>query len=329
MSFDTSTYNEALADAASILACRLPSAERPFFYLHLGAEYDLAGFFDAPPAEIPLHELSPSLPRARTLDGEEARLLAGRIEGVPVLASAGARRVADGHGALAALFPTALASIMGVKNHIFLDTAISLVSEFKAGRWGMLADFVSDFSFSPLEGLHGMLDKPFPDLAHTLDQSQNSEILNAMADFGEPPRLCIYHGIPGFHLPTSAEAARSRAIGADFLGHDLVLHVILSHALGCHVSALVLAGVQLLPGFPRSFTRDEMRETGLFCSGQLRQGLRRAILEVRRASEGYAENILPESDADEVLCRNIKLSATRSSPLKAFLRREPPTQEPT
>lgn len=322
MSLPDEPFEQWLAQAAGRLAQRLPTqATTPGFYLHFGADYPLPGLFDSPPNTIPLDDLLPGLPQGPNLDGTPPALLAGLCHGVPVLAAIGNRRVAEGHGHRIPLFPTALAAFMGIRNHLFLDTAVSLSPDFKIGKWGMLTDFACDFSFSPLEGLHHLLPTPFPDLSQTLDQAQNAEVINALAEFGDPPRLCTYHGIPGFHLPTPAEANRARRDGGDFLGHDLVLHLILAHAWGCRVSALALAGLQLLPGSQIRSCREEMLETGRLCSPQLQRGLRKAIREMADAAQGYKVNLLPDADADELLRESIRQSATRSSPLKAFLKR--------
>ncbi len=309
-----------LQGAAQALGSRFPQGAPPHFYLHFGAEYALGELFDQPPEAIPWTDLLPDFPSDPNLDGAIPTFLAGLCLGVPVLASVGNRRVAEGFGHFPALFPTALAAYLGIPNHIFLDTAASLSPEFKIGKWGMLTDFVSDFSFSPLEGLHGLLPTVCPNLSDALSQIQNAEVLNALAEYGDPPRLCTYHGTPGFQLPTAAEANRIRRDGGDFLGHDLVLHLILAHAWGCRVSALALAGIQLLPGTRSLFRREDMLETSRLCSRQLTQGLRRAIRELDEAARGYGENFLPETDADELLRESIRRSATRSSPLKAFLR---------
>lgn len=320
MTLEHGTFRKVLAQAEEVLKDRLPEWRTPSFFLHFGAKYEMRGLFDDTPTEFPLHCLSDDLADRPNLDGETACLQYGLCDGVPILAAIGTRRLAEGDGLLSVLFPTALAATIGVKNHIFLDTALSLTPEIKAGKWGMLTDFVNGFAFSPLDGLQELMATTFPNLTETLDQVQNSEVINAIAEFGDAPILCTYHGLPGFHLPTPAEANRIRENGSDFLGHDMVLHLILSHAMGCRVSALVLAGAQILPSARPRITREDMLETGVFCSKQLRQGLRKAIREMEDAADGYAENLLPDTDADELIHASIKSSATRSSPLKSFLR---------
>ena len=219
------------------------------------------------------------------------------------------------------LFPTAVAEELGARRHIYVDTAISLDPELKAGKWGMLTDFINGYALSPLDGLHGLLEKPYPDLTDVFSQHQNSEIINALAEFGPPPRLCTFYGHPGFHACTRAEARLARNAGAELIGHDLVLHLIFSHALGCRVSALLLAGAQLLPDGGAPVRREEMRGTGHFCSAQLVNGLRKALAELDRETEMPELLSTTDDDVDEFLTASIKQCATRSSPLKAFLKR--------
>lgn len=319
MATDSSSFKNLIEEAAETLKARISVWKTPGFFLHFGAKYAMQGLFDDEPTTIHLAELSDNLTARENLDGEAVTLQYGLCDGVPILAAIGTRRLAEGYGLHAVLFPTALAAYLGVRNHIFIDTAISLDPDVKIGKWCVLTDFVNGFAFSPLDGLQEMLATSYPNFYESLDQVQNSEVINAMAEFGETPILCTYHGLPGFHLPTLSETDRMRRDGAKFLGHDMVLHLILSHAMGCRVSALVLAGAQILPGACPRFTRAEMIETGEFCSKQLRQGLRKAIREMENSVAGYTVNVLPDTDADELICANIQKSATRSSPLKKFL----------
>ena len=322
MTLDSSSFKNSVEKAADALKERIPAWKTPSFYLHFGTRYAIQGLFDDAPETVPLAALSDCLPERANLDGDSVVLQYGFCNGVAVLAATGTRHVAEGDGLHAALFPTALASTLGIKNHIFLDTAVSLTTDIKTGKWGVLTDFVNGFAFSPLDGLQDFIADAFPNFFETFDQIQNSEVLNAMADFGDAPILCSYHGHPDFNLPTPGETDRIRNDGAKFLGHDLVLHLILSHAMGRRVSALVLAGAQALPGTAPRLNRNDMLETSEFCSTQMRQGLRKALREMENSANGYAENILPESDADELIRLSIQKCATRSSPLKTFLRRK-------
>ena len=313
-------FHAAVRRTAAALRERLPGQPPPQYYLHFGADYDLSRLFDAPAERFFLAQCS-EWEGGANLDGEEPELRFGLCAGVPVVASCGGRRHAEGVGMAEVLFPTAVAEELGARSHIYVETAISLDPELKPGKWGMLTDFINGYAVSPLDGLHGLLDNPYPDFSEAFSQHQNSEIINALAEFGPPPRLCTFYGHPGFHACTRAEARLARAAGAEFIGHDLVLHLVFSHALGCRVSALLLAGAQMLPNGGARVTREEMRGTGHFCSPQLVNGLRKALAELGREVEMPELLAAPDDDVDEFLTASIKQCATRSSPLKAFLKR--------
>lgn len=318
-------FQKMLSEARRRLEAILP--QTPAFYLHLGGHFTAAAeaLFDNEPHAIPLRDLCPALPTTATQDGVEPALLHGTCRGVSVLVLRGERRLAEGVPAWTALFPTALAAFAAIESHIFVDTGLSLHADLKAGHWAMLTDFINGYGFSPIDGLHHLAPQPFADMAQVFSQHQNSELLNGLAQFGDSPMLCTGMGIPGFHVCTPAEAKRHQADGADIVSHELVLHLMLAAAFGCRLSAMVLAAAQLLPARPTgALTRQDILATAEFCTPQLLAGLKAAIADLHAVQqEGLAENTLPDADADHIIHQNIRKAAAegRSSPLKAFLRR--------
>lgn len=333
MTLTHDTFATAASQEAKILAETFADWERPQYFLRVDGGFVLQGLFDEPPQcrELLNH---PALPLRPNADEEPPQLLFGRCHGVPVLVHSGGWHTVDGHGILPGLFPTAVAHKAGARNALFIDCALSLNPDLKSGRWAMLTDFINGFAISPIEGLHRHLEKPFPNLAETLSQFQNSEIINALAVVGETPMLCTYLGRPGFHLATPAEAALARNQGADLLGHDLVLQLIFANAMAFRTSSLVLAGAQLLPGGDAiRLAWKDFHETASFCSQQLVRTLRRSIAELENRpiedrSSLKSTGLLDASDSeaandpDELIYQNIRRSATRTSPLSAFLKRQ-------
>ncbi|MBP5300539.1 MAG: hypothetical protein J6Y80_03960 [Victivallales bacterium] len=330
MTLDRNNLKGIAAQAARILENRFDDWESPRYLLHADGAFELDGLLDGPPQELALADL-PELPQKPNTDGESPRLAYGRCHGIPLLILQNPWRTADGNGLLPALFPILLARTARIPNALFLDCALSLTPDLKAGHWGMLTDFLNSHACSPLDGLHDLLERPFPNLAETLDQFQNSEILNALGTFGETPLLCNYLGVPGHHLATPAEARVARAQGADLLGHDLPLLLIFAHAMGFRVSALVLAIAQFLPELPPPrVTRREFLETAQFCSPQLVKTIRKALANLEHRPDldrppaeipAQKSEAQQEMDADELIAASIRAAATRHSPLAKYLRR--------
>ncbi|MBQ4480716.1 MAG: hypothetical protein II943_08765 [Victivallales bacterium] len=327
MTLTHDTFATAASQEANFLAENFAEWERPRYFLRVDGGFVLQGLFDdEPQCKVLLGHLA--LPPRPNADGEQPQILFGRCHGVPILVHAGGWRTADGHGVLPGLFPAAVAHSAGARNALFIDCALSLNPDLKSGRWAMLTDFINGYAFSPIEGLHRHLEQPFPNLAETLSQFQNSEIINALAVIGETPMLCTFLGRPGFHLATPAEAALARSQGADLLGHDLVLQLIFANAMGFRTSSLVLAGVQLLPGADATrLARKDFLEAAAFCSPQLVRALRRSIAELEhRPQDAEPDSVAPMADqstpdADELIAASIRRAATRTSPLSKYLKR--------
>lgn len=328
MTLTHANFNDVARQAAQRLATHFSAWNTPRFFLHCCGGFDLDGLFDDIPQTFSLTEL-PELPKTPGTDGVEPQLLYGNCHELSVLVQCGTWRLADGYGLLPELLPIAVAQTVGIPNMVFIDCALSLNPDLKTGHWGMLTDFINGFSLSPLDGLHHLLAQPFPNLAETLNQFQNSEIINALGDIGETPLLCTFLGRPGFHLFTPAESKVAAAQGADFLGHDLPLLLTFAHAMGLRVSSLVLAGAQLAPGdhAPR-LGRQDFLETAHFRSPQLVRALRHAIAEMEHRPQDEAPDTTgPISstsdtvDADELLAASIRRAATRTSPLSIYLKK--------
>lgn len=322
--------HENFHDAAKRLAelLRDNAGQTPRYFIHCTGGFQLEELFDETPKCFQLRQFQ-ELPQTSDADGEAPRMLCGNCHELSIVVQIGSWRLADGHGILPELLPVAAAHAAAIPNALFVDCALSLNPDLKAGRWGMLTDFINGFQFSPLDGLHHLLERPYPNLSETLNQYQNSEIINALGETDETPLLGTYLGRPGFHLPTPAETRLAAAQGADLLGHDLPLLLVFAHAMNLRVSSLVLAGAQLEPGAPAPrLDRRDFLETARFRSPQLAKTLRRAIAELEHRphdAEPDATNpqnhMSNEPDADELIAAGIRSAATRISPLAKYLKR--------
>lgn len=287
------------------------------FYLQFPAAFEVTELFDSEPEILLLKEI-PAMPSHPTPDGIEPRLFFGKCQGIAILVSQGHRHLCEGLGLIPCVLPLFCASKLGIKKHIFIDNAISLIPELKTGNWTMLTDFINGYSFSPLDGLHQLLEIPYPDLDKVLSQKLNSEIINAMFQVGIDFRLCTYQAFPGFHFCSSAEAIVAQKNGADIVGHDIVMEIILSYALGCQVSAAMLIGGQKLGNSQQSLTRKDILETNQFCSAEFIRGLANAIREIAENESQSQRDLprLPDADADEILQKSITIKTNKKHNIK-------------
>lgn len=308
-------------EAAGRLAAAFSGWETPRCFLQFGDGFDLSGLFDEPAQTLALAAL-PGMPEGENPDGVRPSWLFGLCQRVPVLVLRGHRQMVEGWGPYPCLLPVTVAWQLGIMRHVHLACGISLIPEVKVGSWLLLTDYVNAYAVSPLEGVQQLLADNYPDLGNALSQLQNSELVNAFAAVDMTPKLGTYYAHPGRHICTPAEAALARLAGCELAGHDLVMEVILAHALGCEVSALVLAGARLPERGRRLIRRGDMLSTCRFCSEMLIRGLRLAIPRLAEAEAAFGPASLPEAETDALLWPAGPPASSDRLPKLRLLRRE-------
>jgi purine nucleoside phosphorylase len=318
-----SLAEKAQRNAALLREHFAASWREPAFFLQFGAGFVLEGLFDQPPCELPLHRLH-GMPAGRTPDQEEPVLLYGFCQELPILVARAHRHLYEGHGVHPCILPTVSAITLGVMRHIYIDSALSLRNDIKVGSWTVLTDFINGHRQSPLDGQHELLSTPFPDMNQALSQLQNSEIVNALHAVGVDVRHCVFLSQPGSQFCTTAEAAVARHNGADLIGHDLVMEIIMAHAMGAMVSAFALAALQVPENTPSTLRRDAVLSTCEFASPDFIRGLRLAMPDIVKAHQDShkAPPPLPEASADELLHRDFRRVREPRSPLRSRLIRK-------
>ena len=304
----------------SCLREKLPGVEGAEFFLQFGPGFETGRLFDEAPVSLEL-ALLPGMPAHPTPDQLSPRLEFGSSRGVSVLVSHGHRHLSEGLGLYPCILPLAIAAKLGIRKHFFIDNAISLIPEIKAGNWALLTDFLNGYAFTPLDGLHDFFKEPCPNLSNALSQHLNSELVNALDQVGVSCRLCTYQALPGFHFCTGAEAELARKNGADILGHDLVMEIIFSHALGCQVAAAVLASGQNLSAGHSSLKREDTLAACQFCGKEFLRGISIAMQEISKEEKQARQIRLPEAKADEILQQSITIKSGKKHPFKP-LRKE-------
>ncbi len=264
--------------AADMLQNHFKEWQKPQLFVECGTGFEPEKLFDDGCQSLELNQL-PGMPRHKTPDQEHPMLLYGLSNGIPVLATRGHRHLYEGVGILPCVLPLCTAHQLGVNTIILLDSGLSLQKEIKPGTWVLLTDFINYHHISPLDGNHSMLENAFPDMTCALSQHLNSELMNALHFVGVSPRLGIYLSRPGSQFCTVSEANAARLAGADIIGHDMVMEIIMGHALGCKVAAFSLAALMAPDFYSQPLSRANVLDVCRFCSSDMMRGLRRGIRE--------------------------------------------------
>ncbi|MBQ7650622.1 MAG: hypothetical protein IJS15_06660 [Victivallales bacterium] len=272
------SISDTIAKAAERVIESFSGWSAPRFFVQCGSGFEPERLFDSTPQSIEMRSL-PGMLEHKTPDQEHPQLLYGTAKEVPILATKGHRHLYEGCGTLPCILPLCVAHRLGANAMVFIDGGLSLNNEIKPGTWMLLTDFINTHGCSPLDGNHDLLPDAFPDMTNALSQHLNSELVNALSSVGVTPRLGVYMSRPGSQFCTVSEANTARVSGADLIGHDLVMEIIMGHALGCQVSAFALSTLMAPDYYSRKLTREAMLDACHYCSIDMMRGLRTGIRE--------------------------------------------------
>lgn len=266
-----SAYGSAAAlHAANAVRARL--AETPAVGIILGSGLGGIAQTIERPVRIPFREV-PGFPSA-TVVGHAGELIAGQLEGKPVVALSGRFHMYEGHDAALAGFPVRVLHALGIRTLIVSNAAGGVRPSFTPGTVMLLRDHVNLMFRNPLVGPVEQGDVRFPDMSEPYDAG-----LRAIAhEVAKSQRLTleegVYFGLLGPTYETKAEVQMLGRLGADAVGMSTVPEVIVARALGLRVLGFscitnLACGLAAAP-----ITHQEVLETTARVAAQLQQLVR-------------------------------------------------------
>lgn len=262
-----------MTETVEFLRARLPLRPRVLLVLGsgLGALADqvdesVSFAFGDVPGFAPAHVL-----------GHKGRLVAGRLEGVPVLALQGRYHMYEGHSAQAVALPVRTAAALGAQIMIVTNAAGGLNRSFRAGDLMLIDDHINMTGHNPLIGPVQPNEQRFPDMSQPYDAELQAIAQRVALERKQKLLRGVYLGVLGPSYETPAEIRMYERFGADAIGMSTVPEVIAARALGMRVLgiSLISNAAAGLTGEP--LTHDEVIEAGQEASARF-AGLIRGIL---------------------------------------------------
>jgi len=223
------TYVQQVATACTYIRKALNKKNfAPKIALTLGSGLNKLGDLIKPVAKIPYKDI-PHFPTL-TVPGHEGTLIAGFLEGIPVLGLKGRKHyyeVADHPRAMDTVtFPVHVAANLGCKLYIATNAAGGLNSSFKIGNLMVIKSHIGLFQPNPLLGIHHDFG------GNVLFQPQNTEysphLRKIFLEIDPFIREGVYVGLTGTTYETQAECLMLRTMGADAVGMSTVPEVIVA-----------------------------------------------------------------------------------------------------
>lgn len=221
----------------------------------LGALADrLAGAAAIPYADIP------GFPRA-TIAGHRGALLAGTLDGRPVLALAGRFHMYEGHDARLAGFPVRVLHALGARTLIVSNAAGAVRRTLRPGDLMVIRDHINLMFRNPLIGAVEPGDTRFPDMSEPYDPALRAIAADVARAQGVALQQGVYAGLLGPAYETPAEVRMLAALGADVVGMSTVPEVTVARAIGMRVLGLSCVTNLACGISPHPITHAEVLET--------------------------------------------------------------------
>jgi purine-nucleoside phosphorylase len=180
----------------------------------------------ADPISVPFHEVG--LPTS-TVPGHSGRLVAGTLDGVPVLVQQGRVHLYEGLPPTDVVACVRAAAKLGVGAFVVTNAAGGLAEDMEPGDTMLITDHLNLSGTTPLRG------PSFVDMAAAYDPALAALALDVAAAQGTAVRQGVYAGLPGPSYETPAEVQMLRRLGADAVGMSTVLEVIAAREAGLAV----------------------------------------------------------------------------------------------
>jgi purine-nucleoside phosphorylase len=212
------------------------------------------------PVRVPYADI-PGFPQPGVA-GHKGELVAGMLEGVPVLVQSGRFHLYEGHSAEVAALPVRVFARLGIRTLIVTNAAGGVRPTFRPGTLMLIADHVNLMFRNPLIGpvLEG--EERFPDMSAPYDQTLRGLARESAREAGIGLEEGVYVGLLGPSFETPAEIRMLQRLGIDAVGMSTVPEVIVARARGLRCLGFssitnLAAGIS-----PTALSHQEVLEVG-------------------------------------------------------------------
>jgi purine-nucleoside phosphorylase len=179
---------------------------------------------------IPQSEI-PGFPRP-TVEGHKGDLVAGTLEGVPVIVQAGRFHLYEGHTAAVAGLPARVFAELGVEILIVTNAAGGVRRSFPGGTLMLIADHINLMWRNPLIGQPAPGEQRFPIMHEAYDAELRAIARDVARETGIRLEEGVYAGLLGPSYETPAEVRMLERLGADAVGMSTVPEVLVARSRG-------------------------------------------------------------------------------------------------
>ena len=214
---------------------------------------------------------------ASAVEGHKGLFVAGKLEGVDVVALQGRFHLYEGHSAELAALPIRAMAALGARTLIVSNAAGALNPAFPPGMLMIIDDHINLMWGNPLFGPVQAGETRFPDMSEPYDRELQALAERIALENRIPVTRGVYLAVLGPSYETPAEIRMFRKFGADAVGMSTIPEVIAARALGVRVLGISLITNAAAGSTGEPLSHDEVIEAGREASGRFIQLVRGVI----------------------------------------------------
>lgn len=213
--------------------------------------------------EFPYSEI-PGWP-VSTAVGHAGKLIAGRLNGLPLVVLAGRAHLYEGNTPAQVTHGVRVLHALGVRSLVLTNAAGGINLALERGGLVLISDHINLQGSNPLVGPNDDACGPrFPDMSEAYPRCYRDIARQVAAELFIPLAEGVYAAMLGPSYETPAEIRMLRIIGADVVGMSTVPEVIVANHLGMRVlgiSCVTNMAAGILPD--QKINHEEVLETGV------------------------------------------------------------------
>lgn len=168
-----------------------------------------------------------------TVEGHAGELIIGVLNGVETIAMNGRFHFYEGYDLKETTFPVRVFKLLGIEKIIITNAAGGVNTEFEAGDFMVINDYISFFAESVLRGKNvEQFGERFPDMSQTFDKELSDKLKVVIKKHLGKVQEGVYAYMKGPTFETPAEIRALRILGADSVGMSTVPEAVVAHHCG-------------------------------------------------------------------------------------------------
>jgi len=273
------TYYDQVAEAAAYLKSRLGKLA-PKIGIVLGSGLGAVADAVTDPVLVPFGEI-PHFPQS-TVEGHSGRIVAGLLNGTPVIVMQGRVHYYEGYTPLQVTFSMRVLGLVGVRAVVLTNAAGGIGEGYRVGELVLLGDHINNMGWNPLIGpneprfaMKAGAGLRFSDMTEAYSRGLRALAAEAAELEGFTLEEGVYLASPGPSFETPAEVRAFRTWGATLVGMSTVPETLVARHMGIDV-----LGISCVTNFAAGLgatqlSHEEVFEAGKRVEGQLAGLLKR------------------------------------------------------